>query len=211
MPISTRRPSWRSGRDQEFRPALHRGEAHPGGREASPTSSPSWCSRRRRSSKSAIRWIPRPMSAPSSTRARRKLFERRVDDAVAKGAKLLHGNDRKGALYPPTVVDHVPYDCELVHEETFGPVIPIIRVPERHRRGHPDLELDGLRPVVGRLHQPARLHHALHQRARGRHGQCLGGAGLSHRDVAVRRDQGFRPRLQGRRGEAMKSFTNVKT
>ena len=35
----------------------------------------------------------------------------------------------QGALYPPTVVDHVPYDCELVHEETFGPVIPIIRCP----------------------------------------------------------------------------------
>jgi putative phosphonoacetaldehyde dehydrogenase len=56
-------------------------------------------------------------------------FEARVDDAVARGAKLLHGNDRKGALYPATVVDHVPYDCELVHEETFGPVIPIIRCP----------------------------------------------------------------------------------
>ena len=56
-------------------------------------------------------------------------FEARVNDAVAKGAKLLHGNDRKGALYPATVVDHVPYDCELVHEETFGPVVPIIRCP----------------------------------------------------------------------------------
>lgn len=58
-----------------------------------------------------------------------RTFERRVDGAVELGAKLLHGNDRQGALYPATVVDHVPYDCELVHEETFGPVIPIIRVP----------------------------------------------------------------------------------
>lgn len=56
-----------------------------------------------------------------------KLFERRVNDAVAAGATLLHGNNRAGAVYPPTVVDHVPYDCELVREETFGPVIPIIR------------------------------------------------------------------------------------
>jgi acyl-CoA reductase-like NAD-dependent aldehyde dehydrogenase len=55
------------------------------------------------------------------------LFERRVIDAVAKGATLLHGNDRKGALYPPTVVDRVPFDCELVREETFGPVIPVTR------------------------------------------------------------------------------------
>jgi len=56
-------------------------------------------------------------------------FEERVNDAVAKGAKLLLGNKRQGALYPATVVDHVPYGCELVHQETFGPVIPIIRCP----------------------------------------------------------------------------------
>ena len=58
-----------------------------------------------------------------------KQFEARVNEAVEKGAKLLHGNDRKGALYPATVVDHVPFDCELVREETFGPGIPIIRCP----------------------------------------------------------------------------------
>jgi phosphonoacetaldehyde dehydrogenase len=59
-----------------------------------------------------------------------RLFEARVDDAVAKGAALLHGNDRRGALYPPTVLDRVPPEAELVHEETFGPVIPIIRCPD---------------------------------------------------------------------------------
>ncbi len=50
-----------------------------------------------------------------------------VNDAVRAGAKLLHGNQRKGALYAPSVVDHVPYDCSLVRWETFGPVSPIIR------------------------------------------------------------------------------------
>ena len=60
-----------------------------------------------------------------------KLFEARVKDAVSKGAVVLHGSPRAGALFPPTVVDHVPYDCELVHEESFGPVIPIIRVPNQ--------------------------------------------------------------------------------
>jgi putative phosphonoacetaldehyde dehydrogenase len=58
------------------------------------------------------------------------LFEKRVIDAVEKGAELLHGNNRRGALFPPTVVDKVPYDCELVREETFGPAIPIIRVKD---------------------------------------------------------------------------------
>ena len=57
-----------------------------------------------------------------------KLFEARVNDAVANGAKLLYGNDRQGAVYSPTVLDFVPFDCELVREETFGPPIPIIRV-----------------------------------------------------------------------------------
>ncbi len=54
--------------------------------------------------------------------------EEAVNDAVKAGAKLLHGNNRKGALYAPTVVDHVPYDCRLVKIETFGPVSPVIRV-----------------------------------------------------------------------------------
>jgi putative phosphonoacetaldehyde dehydrogenase len=56
-------------------------------------------------------------------------FEERVNAAVAEGARLLLGNDRKGALYPATVVDHVPPTSVLVREETFGPVIPIIRCP----------------------------------------------------------------------------------
>jgi phosphonoacetaldehyde dehydrogenase len=58
------------------------------------------------------------------------LFEARVADAVAKGARRLHGEKRQSALFPPTVVDHVPDNCELVREETFGPVIPIIRCPD---------------------------------------------------------------------------------
>ncbi len=56
------------------------------------------------------------------------LFEARVNDAIDNGAKLLYGNHRQGAVYSPTVLDHVPYDCDLVREETFGPPIPIIRV-----------------------------------------------------------------------------------
>ena len=56
-----------------------------------------------------------------------RLFEARVADAVAKGAKHLCGALRDGALFAPTVVDHVPHDCDLVRLETFGPVCPIIR------------------------------------------------------------------------------------
>jgi putative phosphonoacetaldehyde dehydrogenase len=54
-------------------------------------------------------------------------IERRVTDAIAKGARLLCGHKRTGALYAPTVLDDVLPDCELVREETFGPVSPILR------------------------------------------------------------------------------------
>jgi aldehyde dehydrogenase (NAD+) len=54
-------------------------------------------------------------------------FERRVDEAVAAGARLLIGNERRGALYPPTVLDRVNPALTLVREETFGPVSPVIR------------------------------------------------------------------------------------
>jgi aldehyde dehydrogenase (NAD+) len=56
-----------------------------------------------------------------------QLFERRVNDACERGAKLLAGNKRKGASYSPTVVDGVTPDMELVREETFGPVSPVLR------------------------------------------------------------------------------------
>jgi phosphonoacetaldehyde dehydrogenase len=55
------------------------------------------------------------------------LFEARVSEAVAQGARLLAGNRREGALYPPTVLDSVRPEMTLVREETFGPVSPIIR------------------------------------------------------------------------------------
>ena len=54
-------------------------------------------------------------------------FETKVNEAVALGATLLHGNVRRGALYSPTLVDHVTPDMPLVKYETFGPVSPVIR------------------------------------------------------------------------------------
>lgn len=57
-------------------------------------------------------------------------FERRVHDAEAQGARILYHPGRQGALLPPIVVDHVPHDSELVMNETFGPVVPIVRVPD---------------------------------------------------------------------------------
>ena len=54
-------------------------------------------------------------------------FEAVVNEAAAAGAKLLVGNIRRGALYSPTVLDHVKPDMDVVRHETFGPVSPVIR------------------------------------------------------------------------------------
>ena len=54
-------------------------------------------------------------------------FEALVNEAVARGAQLLIGNVRRGALYSPTVLDRVMPDMTVVREETFGPVAPVIR------------------------------------------------------------------------------------
>ena len=59
-----------------------------------------------------------------------ELFENRVWKAEAEGAEILYHPDRRGALLPPIVVDRVPHSSELVMEETFGPIVPIIRVPD---------------------------------------------------------------------------------
>ena len=53
------------------------------------------------------------------------LVERRVHES---GGELLYGGERNGAQLVPPVVDKVPAGAELVHEETFGPAIPIVRV-----------------------------------------------------------------------------------
>lgn len=56
-----------------------------------------------------------------------RLFESRVNEAVAQGARLLVGNKRDGALYSPTVIDSVRPEMTVVKQETFGPVSPVIR------------------------------------------------------------------------------------
>jgi acyl-CoA reductase-like NAD-dependent aldehyde dehydrogenase len=49
----------------------------------------------------------------------------RVDEAVAKGAKVLAGGDAVGNCYQATVVTDVPADSELATHETFGPVLAV--------------------------------------------------------------------------------------
>ena len=63
-----------------------------------------------------------------------ELFDKRVSMAEEEGAKILYHPGRKGALLPPIVVDYVNPKSELVLEETFGPIVPIIRVPDEDEK-----------------------------------------------------------------------------
>lgn len=52
-----------------------------------------------------------------------------VDDAVSKGARIVTGGalpEGVGSFYPPTVLADVTRDANLMQEEIFGPVAPII-------------------------------------------------------------------------------------
>ena len=57
-----------------------------------------------------------------------------VDEAVAKGAKALAGGrcnpDLPGYYYEPTVLVEVDHSMSVMTEETFGPVIPIVKVKD---------------------------------------------------------------------------------
>lgn len=58
------------------------------------------------------------------------LVEKRIRDAVSKGAEVVYGGKREGAGIMPTVLVGVPRDADLVRKETFGPCAPIIVVDD---------------------------------------------------------------------------------
>jgi succinate-semialdehyde dehydrogenase / glutarate-semialdehyde dehydrogenase len=61
--------------------------------------------------------------------AHRTKVRQLVEDAVAKGASCVVGGtppDAPGYFYPPTVLTDVPAAADLLHEEIFGPVAPIV-------------------------------------------------------------------------------------
>ena len=60
-----------------------------------------------------------------------EIVERHVADAVDKGATVLTGGhriDREGLWYPPTVIVDVDHTMDIMRDETFGPVLPIMKV-----------------------------------------------------------------------------------
>ncbi|HWZ62205.1 MAG TPA: NADP-dependent succinate-semialdehyde dehydrogenase [Steroidobacteraceae bacterium] len=56
--------------------------------------------------------------------------EEHVADALAKGARVVHGGKRHalgGNFYQPTVIADVTPEMKVAREETFGPVAPLFR------------------------------------------------------------------------------------
>jgi acyl-CoA reductase-like NAD-dependent aldehyde dehydrogenase/choline dehydrogenase-like flavoprotein len=62
------------------------------------------------------------------------LIEAHVEDAVAKGAKVVTGGSRvegtTGLFYEPTVLADVDHSMRCMVEETFGPTLPVMRVAD---------------------------------------------------------------------------------
>ena len=67
-----------------------------------------------------------PLVNPGAAEA----VSRLVSDAVGKGAEVLLGGEAEDAYYQPTVLAGVPLEAEIVWEETFGPVLTLVKVPD---------------------------------------------------------------------------------
>ena len=70
-----------------------------------------------------------PLARPAQT----EVLERQVEDARAKGGRVVIGGrriDRPGAWFEPTVVAGASHSMELMRDETFGPLIGIQRVSD---------------------------------------------------------------------------------
>lgn len=70
-----------------------------------------------------------PMTFPKQL----ETVERHLADAVEKGAKILFGGKRvarAGQFHEPTLVTEVRTDMEIYAEESFGPVLPVVKVKD---------------------------------------------------------------------------------
>jgi acyl-CoA reductase-like NAD-dependent aldehyde dehydrogenase len=70
---------------------------------------------------------------PLTREAQLNVVDAQVKDAVAKGAKVLTGGKRaaqKGYYYEPTVLTGVSHSMDVMREESFGPVIGIMKVKD---------------------------------------------------------------------------------
>ena len=73
---------------------------------------------------------PKSLIGPLSNRMQRDKVAALVDEARARGARIVIGGERprgSGFFYPVTVIADATDDMRVVKEEQFGPVIPILK------------------------------------------------------------------------------------
>jgi acyl-CoA reductase-like NAD-dependent aldehyde dehydrogenase len=58
------------------------------------------------------------------------VIEKHLEDALAKGARILTGGREKGAFYNPMVMVDVNHSMLLMRDETFGPIMPVMKVKD---------------------------------------------------------------------------------
>lgn len=72
---------------------------------------------------------PASQMGPLANARRVIAMERIVEDAVAKGAKIVTGGKRIGTtgnFFEPTVLTNVPMDARIMNDEPFGPIAPVM-------------------------------------------------------------------------------------
>ena len=67
---------------------------------------------------------------PMITESEARRVEDWVKEAVRKGARVLAGGGRTGALYEPTVLENVPRDVKVHCEEVFGPTVNLYPIED---------------------------------------------------------------------------------
>lgn len=67
-----------------------------------------------------------PMTDPRQL----KIIDRHLEEATSKGATILAGGKKDGMFLDPTVMVNVDHSMMLMQEETFGPIIPIMKVKD---------------------------------------------------------------------------------
>jgi len=71
-----------------------------------------------------------PMANPAQV----EVVEAHLADAVAKGARIIHGGVRRetdhGIFFEPTLVVDVDHSMSLMRDETFGPVVPVMKAAD---------------------------------------------------------------------------------
>ncbi|MFI5304596.1 MAG: aldehyde dehydrogenase family protein [Nitrospiria bacterium] len=70
---------------------------------------------------------------PLVSRSALSLLEQQVIDGVKRGGKLLLGGNRlkgtEGNFFLPTLIANLPNNAEIMQEESFGPILPVMSVP----------------------------------------------------------------------------------